>query len=459
MAAPATKRILTVSELAGAARFLLEERFALVWVAGEISNMRIPGSGHWYFTLKDDKAQIRCAMFASRNRQVRFKVTDGAQVVLRGRVSLYEPRGDFQIIGEHMEQAGAGALQAAFDALKAKLAAEGLFAPEIKRPLPAYPRHVAVVTSRTGAALRDILAVFRRRSPLLRVTVLPVAVQGADAEAEIVRAFARLDAWPTAQLPRPDVVILARGGGSLEDLWAFNLEGVARAIRDCPLPVVAAVGHETDVTIADFVADLRAPTPSAGAELVAPHVDALLSDMARSQRALVSHLRATLEHHRMHVAHLERRLVHPGRMLQQHMQRLDDGERRLHAAHVRMSNDRRRQLTELAARLRRIDPRQRISTLTRQLTSLQGRLTRGVHASLESAKRTVAQTTRALNAVSPLDTLDRGYAILMVPPLGGERWGSPVTRTAATRAGEKIVAQLADGRLTCTVEEVVREDA
>ena len=252
--------VYSVSELAHEARILIEEQFDLVWVEGEISNFRRPASGHWYFTLKDRSAQLRCAMFAGRNRQVRFAPEDGLQILIRGRVSLYEPRGDFQVIVEHAEPAGEGALRQAFEALKAKLADEGLFADERKRPLPAVPRHLAIVSSASGAALQDVLHVIERRFPALTVTLLPVSVQGNEAEGQIRRALSRVDQVGA------DVVLITRGGGSLEDLWAFNLESVARAVAACPIPTVVAVGHQTDFVIAEFVADLRAPTPTAAAK-------------------------------------------------------------------------------------------------------------------------------------------------------------------------------------------------
>ena len=318
------KLVFTVSELAGSVRFTLEERFPMVWVEGELSNLRAPGSGHWYFTLKDDRAQLRCAMFANRNRFVRFKPRDGMKVILRGRVSLYEARGDFQLLADHLELSGEGALRAAFDALKRTLSDEGLFAETRKRPLPDFPTHLAVISSRSGAALRDVVSVLRRRCPALRVTLLPVSVQGKDAEAQILDALDRVADWPAEFGAEPDVVLLTRGGGSLEDLWAFNLESVARAVAASPIPIVSAIGHETDITICDFVADVRAPTPSAGAELIAPNMRDWLRRAARLTLSLHSHWRHTLSMRRQGLYQVARRLTHPGRALQQRMQRLDD---------------------------------------------------------------------------------------------------------------------------------------
>jgi exodeoxyribonuclease VII large subunit len=455
------KRIFSVSELAGAVRHLLEERFPLVWVQGEISNLRIPGSGHWYFTLKDDDAQIRCAMFAGRNRFTRFRPKDGDQVILRGRVSLYEPRGDFQLIAEHLEPAGEGALRAKFEALKQKLAAEGLFDESAKRRLPPYPRHVAVISSRTGAALRDVLSVFRRRCPTIRVTLLPVAVQGRDAEPQIVAAFARIAEWNAA--PRealgepPDVVLLTRGGGSLEDLWAFNLEGVARAVRACPVPVVSAVGHEIDVTIADFAADVRAPTPSAGAELIAPDMAHLLDRHQRAYRALRAHVLQALAARRQTVAHLARRLVDPRRALQRRMQTIDEVERRLVQAWQRLSTQLRGRVALADARLHRFDPARALADARARVTVVDARLARAMTLGLERRNVVVGAASRALNAVSPLATLGRGYAIVTTPAPEGRRWGAPITTVGATQPGAPVVAHLADGRLACTVERIERD--
>jgi exodeoxyribonuclease VII large subunit len=460
MAATAVeKRIYSVTALAGAVRFLLEERFSIVWVQGEISNLRIPGSGHWYFTIKDDGAQIRCAMFAGRNRLARFRPKDGDEVVLRGRVSLYEPRGDFQLIAEHIEVAGEGALRAKFEALKQKLAAEGLFDERTKRPLPAHPRHVAVISSRTGAALRDVLSVFRRRCPTLRVTLLPVAVQGRDAEPQIVAALARIGAWPDTLGAPPDVVLLTRGGGSLEDLWAFNLEGVARAVRACPVPVVSAVGHEIDVTIADFAADVRAPTPSAGAELIAPDLEHVLERHARAYRTLRMHALQALATRRQALRHLARRLVDPRRALQLRMQTIDEQERRLYQAWQRQRSRLDARLAVARARLGRFDPARALGAAGARVDALQSQLARAIALTLERRERAVATAGRALSAVSPLATLGRGYAIVAEPASQPGRWGRPITSVTATAEGARVIAHLADGRLDCVVARIERDDA
>ena len=447
--------ILTVSELTGAVRFTLEERFPLVWVEGEISNLRAPGSGHWYFTLKDDDAQVRCAMFTNRNRFVRFRPRDGMQVILRGRVSVYEARGDFQLLADHLEPAGEGALRAAFDALRAKLGAQGLFDAERKKPLPPFPNHVAVITSRSGAALRDIVSVFRRRCPTLRVTVVDVAVQGNDAELQILDAFERLTFWPMNLGAQPDVVLLARGGGSLEDLWTFNLESIAHAIADCPIPIVSAIGHETDFTIADYVADVRAATPSAGAELIAPDMLDWQRRAARLHRSLGAHWRHTLANRRHHLHSLSRRLTHPGRALEQRMQRLDDLERQLRRA-VRAELERAgHAFALLRSRFRQQHPNARIARARADVVRLQRALARAHRARLDRAHTRLASASRALHAVSPLETLDRGYAIVTAPAPSGDRWGTAVTSIDEVRAGDAVVAHLADGALHCRVDDVV----
>jgi exodeoxyribonuclease VII large subunit len=456
---PDQRRVFTVSQLTSEVRRALETAYPMVWIEGELSNLSRPGSGHWYFTLKDDRAQIRCAMFANRNRGVRFRPTDGLHVVVRGRVSLYEARGEFQLIAEHMEPAGEGALRAAFEALKLKLDQEGLFAAERKRPLPRLPRRIAVITSPTGAALRDVLAVLGRRCPAVAVTLLPVAVQGRDAEPQINRAFARLAAWDESALgPCPDVVLLARGGGSLEDLWAFNLESVARAIAACTLPVVVGVGHETDVTIADFVADVRAPTPSAAAELVAPDLNDCVNQLRRARRAIEAHMTFRLRSTRQALEHCAHRLVHPGRALQQQMQRLDDHERQLRQCIERALETRASRLALARLRLSQLHPRHLIDDARRELALRATALRRGIGHRIERRRADLYGVARALHAVSPLDTLSRGYAIVMRPPVEGARWGAPITTIAGAHAGDRVVARLRDGDLDCTINEVTRRD-
>ena len=315
--------VLTVSQLNKQARLTIEERFQMVWVTGELSNFARPRSGHWYFTLKDSGAQVRCAMFANSNRRVQMQPTDGQQVLIRGRVSLYEGRGDFQIIADQMEPAGEGVLRQAFDALKVKLADEGLFDRERKRPLPDIPKHIAVVTSPTGAALQDVLAVWQRRFPTLQVTVIPTAVQGPEAEAQVLRAL------NAASKLAVDAILLTRGGGSLEDLWTFNLESVARAVAALQIPIVSAIGHEIDIAITDFVADLRAPTPSVAAELMVPDGQEMLQNIDGEFRHLTVLMEGQLRERQLQLDKLNLRLVSPESYLQQAWMRLDDLSNRI----------------------------------------------------------------------------------------------------------------------------------
>jgi len=345
---------------------LLERGLGSLWLEGEISNLSRPSSGHWYFSLKDEAAQVRCAMFRQRNLMVRFPVKDGAQVLARGRVSLYEARGEFQVVIEHLEEAGEGVLRRRFEALKQKLAAEGLFDTRHKQPLPALPRRIGVVTSPTGAAIRDILHILRRRFPAIPVLVYPVAVQGESAPREIEQAL------QLAALRRDcDVLILARGGGSLEDLWAFNDEAVARAIFACPIPVVSGVGHEVDFTIADFVADERAPTPSGAAERVVPDRAEWLRSLAATGRRLALAMRRRLGDQRQALLLREQRLTraHPGVVLRQHAQRLDELEGRLRLAGRRRLERAASRLASVRSLLLRASPEMRVMALKLRLDS------------------------------------------------------------------------------------------
>ena len=439
-------RVRSVSQVAAAARLLVEERFGLVWIGGEVSNFRRYASGHWYFSLKDDRAQLRCAMFANRNRFVRFAPADGMAVALRGRLSIYEAQGQFQAIVDHIEPAGEGALRAAFEQLKSKLANEGLFAAERKRALPAFPRHVAVVSSRDSAALRDVLAVMQRRFPCVRVTCFYVAVQGFEAEGQLLGALNRAERMRR----RPDVVIVARGGGSLEDLAAFNLESVARRIAAMSVPVVSAVGHETDVTIADLVADQRAATPSAAAELSTPDGMELLARLRRIQASMTSHVHAHLRVQERLLAAARARLVHPGRTMEQRLLRIDELAGRLHGAMRAALGRSRTALVQQSRLLAHAGPAQRIEPAQHRLAMAGERLGRAVFANSERAKARLSASARALNAVSPLETLQRGYAIVAKPD--GSRWGRPVVSATGAAAGETIVAHFSDGSLQATVD-------
>ncbi len=401
--------VLSVTTLNRLAKSLLEGHFPNVLVEGEISNLALPASGHWYFTLKDEGAQIRCAMFRNRNMGAGMRPRDGMQVQVRGRLSLYEGRGDYQLIAESVEEAGDGALRRRFELLKQKLAAEGLFDAQRKRPLPAHVRHIGVITSPTGAVIRDILSVLRRRFPAIAITVLPVPVQGVEAPPAIVRAIATANRR-AAQLGL-DVLIVGRGGGSLEDLQAFNEESVARAIHGSELPVVSAVGHETDITIADFVADLRAPTPSAAAELLSPDQNELLQTLEGFTLLLRRLIGERLQHAARDLLWRIRQLKHPGRRLQEHAQTLDILEGRLlRATRQRLANAGHR-LHRLQQTLALHSPLTVIRQHGLRQAALQHRLQRALQQSLQRRQAALAGLARSLDSISPLQTLRRGYSI------------------------------------------------
>ena len=443
--APPAREVFTISRLNREARALLERGLGSVWLEGEVSNLSRPGSGHWYFSLKDEGAQVRCAMFRSRNLLVRFPVRDGAQVLARGRVSLYEARGEFQVVVEHLEEAGEGELRRRFEALKQKLLAEGLFDARHKQPLPRLPRRVGVITSPTGAAIRDILHVLGRRFPAVPVLLYPVAVQGEAAPREIEQAL-RL----AASRHDCDVLILARGGGSLEDLWAFNDEAVARAIFACPIPLVSGVGHEVDFTIADFVADERAPTPSGAAERVVPDRAEWLRSLAATGQRLALAIRRRIGDHRQALETRAQRLarVHPGRVLRQRAQRLDELEGRLRLAGRRRLERAASRLEATRALLLRSSPALRVAAARMRLDAAGRGLTRGIRGQLAEQRRRVELAARALHAVSPLATLERGYAIVSGPD------GRALLDAGTLSHGDQVTARLARGRFTATVHDV-----
>jgi exodeoxyribonuclease VII large subunit len=438
------ERPLTVSELNRDVRTLLETELPRLWVEGEISNLARPASGHVYFSLKDDGAQIRCAFFRQRQRGLAFRPENGQQVLVRGRVSLYEPRGDYQMIVEQMEEAGEGELRRRFDALKKKLAAEGLFDEALKRPIPRLPRRIGIVTSPTGAAVRDILHVLARRFPAVPVIVYPTAVQGDAAAAEIVAALET-----AGRRAECDVLILARGGGSLEDLWSFNEGAVARAVRASPVPVVAGVGHEIDLTIADFAADLRAPTPSGAAELVVPDWREWSARLEQAGRRLATGLDRRLEDRGQTLDRLARRLTlaSPARRLRHQQERLDSLSRRMTSARSALLTAAGHRLERLEARLLAASPAGRLKELHGRWTLADRALRRTMPECLQALRTRLAGDARALNTVSPLATLERGYAIVTTEPDG------TVLRDAAgVEPGTRIRARLARGALTATVQ-------
>ncbi len=437
------RHVYHVSELNRDVRTLLERGFPLLWVEGEISNFSRPSSGHWYFSLKDSKAQVGCAMFKNRNRFTGFTPENGMQVLIRARVTLYEPQGRFQLIAEDMEEAGAGALQRAFDQLKTKLQQEGLFAAERKQAPPALPRRVGVITSPTGAAIRDVLSVLKRRFPALPVLIYPVAVQGEGAAQQIASAIHR-----AGSDGRCDVLLLVRGGGSLEDLWSFNEEIVARAIADCPVPLVAGVGHEVDFTIADFVADRRAPTPSAAAELISPDAGAWRGELDKLQWRMGQALRHRLTRETERLRHLSARLQHPSRRLEQQSQKLDDLERRLHQSLTQTISRRRQRLENLDTRLWARQPGQRLDQAHSRLDSLGQRLQQNMLQRLRQNRQQLAGLGRALEAVSPLATLERGYAICT------DEAGRVVKEANKLTVGARVTTRLHRGALHCKVEKI-----
>lgn len=395
---PKPEEVFSVSALNQSVQRMIEGAFPRIWVEGEISNLARPASGHLYFSLKDAQAQVRCALFRSAAQRLGFRPQDGMQVLARAKVSLYPARGDYQLIVDHLEEAGDGALRRAFDALRKRLEGEGLFDPALKRPIPRLPQRIGVITSPSGAVIRDIVSVLKRRFPALPILLFPVPVQGAEAAPAIVRALDQ-----AGRQGGCDVVIVARGGGSLEDLWAFNEESVARAIRACALPVISAVGHETDVTIADFAADLRAPTPSAAAELVSPDAVSLQVVLTRQKGLLLERMRTQLNQRQQMLDSLNRQLrqQHPQRQLAERSQRLDDWDQRLRLAWQRR---------------------------------------------FEKNQDRVAHLAQQLQMVSPLATLSRGYSI--VQNAQGEAIRSP----SQVQTGEMLTARLAEGEIRCEVK-------
>ncbi|SFM48314.1 exodeoxyribonuclease VII large subunit [Halopseudomonas yangmingensis] len=435
-----SREILSVSQLNARARGLLEEVFAQVWVEGELSNLSRPSSGHLYFTLKDSRAQIRCALFRQHAQRHRLELRDGLLLRARGRVSLYEGRGDYQLIVDSLEPAGDGALRQAFEALKARLQAEGLFDAQRKRPLPAHPQRVGIITSPSGAALRDIISVFQRRAPWIELLVMPAAVQGNDAAPQLIEALRR------ASSAGLDALIIGRGGGSLEDLWPFNEEAVARALAACPLPTISAVGHETDFSICDFVADLRAPTPSAAAELLSPDRQTLLRQFQLLQRQLQARMADRLAREQLRLHSLRQRLRHPGERLAQQAQRLDELELRLRRAQCQQLAAQQQRLQRLDDRLRARHPGRQLQLFEQRLQHLQQRLPRAMLQQLEKRRQRFEALLHSLHLVSPLATLGRGYSILL------DQQGQAVRSAWQTRPGQRLQARLQHGQLNLRVE-------
>jgi exodeoxyribonuclease VII large subunit len=438
--------VYTVARLNREARALLESGFPALWVEGEISNLSRPASGHLYFTLKDAGAQVSCALFRNRSIRPGFTPENGMQVLVQAQVSLYEARGNYQLIVRQIEEAGDGALRRAFDQLKERLYAEGLFGEEHKRPLPRIPRCIGVITSPSGAAIRDVLTVLRRRFPGIPVVIYPTAVQGDNAADGIVSAL-----HTAGQRGECDVLLLTRGGGSLEDLWPFNEERVARAVRACRVPVVSAVGHEIDVVITDFVADRRAATPSAAAELLSPDQAELDARLRQLQGRLDALLKRRLQHSHEQLRWLVGRFrqAHPGRRLQQQAQRLDELDQRMRRAWQHNRRQTAAQLATLQHRLLQHSPQHQLQRLVATAQQLAQRLKYCIYIQITRRREKLSALSRSLEAISPLATLQRGYSITL-----NQRDGTLLVDAAQVRPGDSLETRLARGRLVSEVKEV-----
>lgn len=448
MSLPPVANVFTVSRLNTTVRQLLEQEMGSVWLSAEISNFSQPASGHWYFTLKDDGAQVRCAMFRNSNRRVTFRPQHGQQILVRATITLYEPRGDYQLIIESMHPAGEGALQQQFELLKAKLASEGLFDQQHKQPLPEPAKQVGVITSATGAALHDVLRVLHRRDPSLPVIIYPTPVQGTDAPAAIVRAIELAN-----QRAECDVLIVGRGGGSLEDLWSFNEERVARAIFASRIPVVSAVGHETDVTIADFVADLRAPTPSAAAEIVSRNQTELLRQLLSQQQRLEMAMDYYLAQQQRRFSRLDHRLQqqHPQLRLARQQTALFRLQQRLNEAMENRLRQSLRQQDRLSQRLAAHQPQPRLFQAQRQLEQMRYRLQQSMEKMLNRDRQRFATLAAQLEGVSPLATLARGFSVTT------DSAGQVVKKTAQLQSGDTLRTRLDDGWVESQVTSLLPE--
>ena len=436
-----SQTVYTVSRLNREIRTVLEQGFASLVLTGEISNFIAPASGHWYFSLKDDKAQIKAAMWRGNNRSQSYRPENGAQVTVKARVSLYEPRGDYQLIVEHMEPAGEGQLKQEFDALKMRLAAEGLFSSAYKKPLPQNINRIGVITSATGAAIKDILTVLKRRAPQLEVIIYPAMVQGKEAHIHLINQIELANARNEV-----DILILGRGGGSLEDLWCFNHEQLARAIHNSDLPIISAVGHEIDTTISDYVADMRAPTPSAAAELVSPNTQELHSKVTQLINRLNNAFKHSIADKRALATQLQHRLnlCHPRNQLNQKAQRLDELSIALQQAMQSRLYQQERTLNNLTPRLMRQSPDKKLAQASHQLSQLQARLNQAIRQQLQQANNSLALQASKLDSVSPLNVLARGYSITKT------QQGKVVKSVGQIKAGDVLVTELVDGSVKST---------
>lgn len=430
------RKIYSVGELAIKTRRLLEGEIGQIWITGEISNLSTPASGHWYFTLKDNNAQLRCAIFKGKNRSARFTPENGQQILMRAKISMYEARGDLQLIGEYVEPAGEGALQIAFERLKKKLEAEGLFEQALKREIPKYPTKIGVITSSSGAAILDVLSVLQRRMPQIPVVIYPSLVQGDRAAVSLMKQIEIAN-----QAKQCDVLLLTRGGGSLEDLWCFNDEHLARAIRNSDIPIVSAVGHEVDFSISDWAADLRAPTPSVAAELLVPDRIELLNKVSQLARRLGNELNHKLEVAQATLDKTSAKIVHPKQKLNESRALLRETSQELLAAYRQIANDKYAQLLELQYRFKGFKPQHELEYRKSQLAQSNKSLNLAMQNMLKDNKQSVAMSARQLNDLSPLATLQRGYTITE------DLEGNALTSVKQAKKAKELVTKFADGEV------------
>lgn len=441
------QHILQVSELTKKVRFILESELRTLWLCGEISNFIAAGSGHWYLSLKDSKAQVRCAMFKGNNRYTRIKPQNGQQVLVKAKVSLYEPRGDFQLIIEQMEDAGEGLLRQQFELLKNQLMAEGLFEQRYKQPIPDFVKTVGIITSSTGAAVKDILTVLKRRNPSIEVVIYPTLVQGDLAAEQISDAI-----YSANERDECDVLIVGRGGGSLEDLWAFNEEPVVRAIFDCDIPVISAVGHEVDTSLSDYVADMRAPTPSAAAELVSSDNQQLLTQINHYRQRLTHLIKQILHDHKANFQYFNHQLAlaSPVKQLQNQQQRADDLSIRLNQKMIEQQTQRKNQALLLQQRLASANPNQQLQLANAKLNDLASRLTRAQLQLKDNKQLLLAKFAHNLNIVSPLATIARGYSITR------DEHGKIIRSIDDIDKGAIINTQLSNGKIESKITKATR---
>ena len=438
--------IYSVTRLNREVRAVLDTGFPLIWLDGELSNLACPASGHWYFSLKDSQAQVRCAMFRTRNRLLRFVPKNGMQVLVRAKIGLYEPRGEFQIIVEHMEEAGEGALRQQFEQLKNKLNAQGIFSADNKKNLPAVPKTIGVITSPTGAAIHDVLTTLKRRFSALKVIVYPVSVQGKPAAEDISKTIKLVD-----KRNECDVLLLTRGGGSLEDLWSFNEEVVANAIYECKIPLISAVGHDIDFTISDFVADVRAATPTAAAELVSPDVSHWNTQLANLIKRLSNHTKNIISEKKYSLESISSRIIHPSNYIEQTSQRVDEYNYRLQYAIQSFIANQTVTLQALENNCYAHNPLLRISKKQDQTKQLIQRLCLIQQRKLNSSKQRFIASTATLDAVSPLATLQRGYAYVK-----NMKTDKVINNIDKIKRGDEISTTLANGRFNSTVTKIIK---